>query len=100
MGEVLMMRVRRAVSRWLWKPRFAVHRLRGVIHASIWVRNADRIWAEHRHQDQLAQIIWRLEMNQSTPDNRVALFVARQLWNDIYGSRDTAGRTRAEVGSG
>jgi hypothetical protein len=59
--------------------RYRFGRLLDVIRNSIWARNQERIWRTKASVDQLNQIIDRLEMGVSTPDQRAALNLARML---------------------
>ena len=46
-----------------------------------WSKFNHRVYSTHAYRDQVEQIIWRLEMNESScpPDTRAALNLARGL---------------------
>lgn len=62
-------------------------RLLEIIRKWLWARFQKTIWSTRASEDQLKQIIWRLEMNESScpPDTRAALALARQLYKRVYG---------------
>lgn len=53
----------------------------------VWGKVQHTIWHTKASKDQLDQIIWRLEMNESSapPDTKAALGLARMLRKRVYG---------------